>query len=376
MLFVQILLYVVLLTYLGYVIYFIVGWLRTKTQTPIDLDNFPKVSVIIPVRNEEKFIGNLLKDLQRQTYPSDKFDIIVVDDYSNDNTVEVIKQLNFSNVKVVPLHVEGATFAYKKKAITTGVEHSNAELIITTDGDCRMGPQWLSSIVSFYTSTNFKLISSPVAFHEEKNWYEKVQTVEFQYLIGVGASCIKNGMPSTCNGANLAYTKELFSEIHGFEGIDDIAFGDDELLLHKIYKKYPDGIGFNKNFDATVYTYAKSNLSDFIEQRKRWAKKNANYFDIRLLIMVSVIFLLNIFLLIATPFAFYYTEIKVFLLIAFPVKTVFDGIFMYMLLNFFKKGKFIVYAPIVQFLYAFYFIYIGIVGNLESTYLWKGRKVI
>lgn len=376
MLIIQILLYAILVLYLGYVIYFVIGWQRTKTEVEIKPIAFPKVSVIIPVRNEEKYIADLLRDLQDQTYPMDCFDVIVIDDYSTDRTVEIIKELNFPNVKVVPLVIESETYAYKKKAITTGVEHSNAEVIVTTDGDCRMGPNWLMSIVSFYSKNNYKLISSPVAFHKEKNWYEKIQSVEFQYLIGVGASCIRNGMPSTCNGANLAYTKELFSEIHGFEGIDDIAFGDDELLLHKIYKQYPDGIGFNKNFDATVYTYAKSNLTDFIEQRKRWAKKNANYFDNRLLIMVAIIFLLNCSILISIPFAFFYNEIKMFLFVAIPLKALFDGVFMFMLLNFFKKSKLIVYAPLVQFFYVFYFIYIGIVGNLASTYQWKGRKVI
>lgn len=376
MLIVQAILFLILLLYIGYVVYFIIGWLRTPTQKTHNLHTFPTVSIIIPVRNEEKYIENLLKDIQAQNYPKDKFDVIVIDDYSTDNTVRIIEKLNIPNVKVIPLYVDGEIYAYKKKAITTGVENSNSELIITTDGDCRMGPNWISSIVSFYANHNYKLISSPVAFHEEKNWYEKIQTVEFQYLIGVGASCIRNGMPSTCNGANLSYTRELFTEIHGFEGIDDIAFGDDELLLHKIYKEYPDGIGFNKNIEATVYTYAKPNLSEFVEQRKRWAKKNANYFDNRLMIMVAVVFLINAALLLAFPFAFFYDEIKQFLLIAIPAKVIFDGIFMYLLLNYFKKRKFIIYAPIVLFFYVFYFVYLAIIGNMGSTYQWKGRKVI
>lgn len=374
--FIQIILYAILLAYLSYVCYFIIGWLRTPTQHLKDLIRFPKVSVIIPVRNEEKYIEALLADIHLQTYPKEYFDVIIVDDYSTDNTVEVIRRLGYSNVKVIPLHLEEETFAYKKKAITTGVNYSSAELIITTDGDCRMGPNWISSIVSYYNTHQHKLISSPVSFHQEKKWYEKIQTVEFQYLIGVGAACMKNGMPSTCNGANLAYTKELFEEIHGFEGIDDIAFGDDELLLHKIYKQYPDAIGFNKSKEAIVYTYAKQNLSDFIEQRKRWAKKNANYFDNRLLVMVSIIFLLNALLLLAFPFSFFYPEIKNYLITAALSKIIFDGFFMFITLKFVNKRKYIFYTLHVLFFYIFYIIYIGIIGNTESTYQWKGRKVI
>ena len=376
MLIINYILYGILALYISYVIYFIIGWLRTKTfniQTP---DKFRTVSIIIPVRNEEKHIEKLLRNIQSQSYPADKFDIIVIDDYSTDNTVSIIKSLNIPNVKIVPLKVEGEIYAYKKMAITTGVNNSNAELIVSTDGDCSMDQHWLSSIVSFYTSNSFKLISSPVAFHQEKNWFEKIQTVEFQYLIGVGASCMRNGMPSTCNGANLAYTRELFHEINGFEGIDDIAFGDDELLLHKVYKHYPNAIGFNKNRNSIVYTYAKSNLNEFVEQRKRWAKKNANYFDKRLMAMVLSVFLMNAALFFAIPFSFFYSDIKIFLIISFMLKLVFDGIFMIMLLNFFEKTRYILYAPVVLFLYIFYFIYLGIIGNVGTTYQWKGRKVI
>lgn len=376
MLIINYILYSILAIYITYVIYFIIGWLRTKTINTQAPKYFPTVSIIIPVRNEGKHIEKLLRNIKAQTYPADKFDVIVIDDYSTDNTVEIIESLNIPNVRVIPLKVEGQIYAYKKMAITTGVNNSKAELIVSTDGDCSMDQHWLSSIVSFYTSNSFKLISSPVAFHQEKNLFEKIQTVEFQYLIGVGASCMRNGMPSTCNGANLAYTRELFHEINGFEGIDDIAFGDDELLLHKVYKHYPNRIGFNKNRNSIVYTYAKSNLIEFVEQRKRWAKKNANYFDKRLMAMVLSVFLINLALFIAIPFSFFYSEIKELLLISFLIKLVFDGIFMYILLNFFGKTRYVIYAPIVIFLYIFYFIYLGIIGNIGTTYQWKGRKVI
>jgi cellulose synthase/poly-beta-1,6-N-acetylglucosamine synthase-like glycosyltransferase len=91
-----------------------------------------------------------------------------------------------------------------------------------------------------------------VVFFEEKSYFERLQTLEFLYLIGLGAATIGNKKPSTCNGANLAYTKEVFEELKGFQGIDDLASGDDELFLHKVAAKYPDKIGFCKSFDALV----------------------------------------------------------------------------------------------------------------------------
>ena len=107
MLIVYYILYGILALYIAYVLYFIIGWLRTSTKTDFSPNRFPTVSVIIPVRNEEKHIEKLLRSIQAQTYPADKFDVIVIDDYSTDNTVSIIHSLNIPNVKVVPLKVEG-----------------------------------------------------------------------------------------------------------------------------------------------------------------------------------------------------------------------------------------------------------------------------
>ena len=94
------------------------------------------------------------------------------------------------------------------------------------------------------------MLSSPVQYSEEKTFFERLQTLEFLYLIGLGAAGIGNKKPTTCNGANLAYRKDVFLEMGGFNGIDDLASGDDELLLHKIAEKYADRIGFCKSKEA------------------------------------------------------------------------------------------------------------------------------
>lgn len=107
-----------------------------------------------------------------------------------------------------------------------------------------MGKDWLVTIVAYYEQNDFKMISSPVAYFQEKSFFERAQSLEFLYLIGLGASTIGNDQPSTCNGANLAYEKKAFYEVGGFTGIDDLASGDDELLLHKMAARYGNKIGF------------------------------------------------------------------------------------------------------------------------------------
>jgi cellulose synthase/poly-beta-1,6-N-acetylglucosamine synthase-like glycosyltransferase len=365
-----------LISYLFYVGYFIVGWLRTPSfQSKDKLNKYPTISIIIPVRNEEEHIGKLLTDIQSQTYPEDYIEVLVINDDSTDDTLKVIKELNYSNVKVLDLQVNEKINAYKKRAITLGVQHSSAELIVTTDGDCRVGPHWLMKIVEYYIREDKQLITAPVSYHLQQNWFEKVQTVEFQFLIAAAAACIKNGMPNTCNGANMAYKRELFHEIKGYDGIDNVASGDDEMLLHKVFKKDPSLVGFLKSDEAIVKTFAKSDWRGFIQQRKRWASKSTIFFDYRTSLMLASVFMLNVCLLVALPLAFFFKEFFVFLSVAAVLKFLFDGFLIFQTLRFFSNKKLLPYLLLVEFLYTPYIVFVGIVGNFSSTYIWKGRAV-
>ena len=181
MIVILVVLYLLLFAYLFIVTYFIIGWTRTRVHKPMyNFNRYPTVSIIIPVRNEEDHIGKLLTDIQSQLYPSEYIEVLVIDDDSTDNTVKIIKELNFKNVKVLPLKVDEKINSYKKRAITLGVNNSEAELIVTTDGDCRVSENWISCIVDYYLKEKVQLISAPVSYHTEKTWFEKIQTIEFQ----------------------------------------------------------------------------------------------------------------------------------------------------------------------------------------------------
>ena len=129
-------------------------------------------------------------------------------------------------------------------------------------------------LFGYYETFSPVMISSPVTYFEETSLFERMQTLEFYSLIGTGAAFIGNKRASTCNGANLAYRKDVFYEVGGFKGIDDLASGDDELLLQKVAERYPGEIGFLKLYDAVVFTHAKHTLQSFIQQRRRWASKS------------------------------------------------------------------------------------------------------
>jgi cellulose synthase/poly-beta-1,6-N-acetylglucosamine synthase-like glycosyltransferase len=245
---------IVCLAYLLLLFYFIWGWSKLRDYKPGKKTANIFFSIIVPARNEGKNITTTLQDLISQNYPLDLFEIIVVDDQSTDGTTRLVKNFQENNtdsgpkIKLIRLEDPGQTgfYAYKKRAIETGIKESNGSWILTTDADCRRGANWLNTIASFIEEKDPYFISAPVLFHNEKGFFGKIQSLEFLSLIGIGAACIANRTPNLCNGANLGYRKDIFNECQGYSGIDFIASGDDELMMHKISEKYPDKMDFIK----------------------------------------------------------------------------------------------------------------------------------
>lgn len=355
---------------------FITGWHKLKV---FKFDGTPaktKVSIIIAARNEELLIGKTIDDILAQDYNNDLMEVIVIDDHSTDKTSEIILSYADKGVKLITLNEANAINSYKKKAIQTAIGEATGTLIITTDADCRMNKNWLKTIVNCYEVNGYKMMSSPVAYFEEKSFFEKLQTLEFSYLIGLGASTIGNNNPSTCNGANLAYEKDAFFEVGGFTGIDDLASGDDELLLHKMAAIYDRKIGFLKSLDATVYTHAKPTLREFIQQRKRWASKTTKYKDKVVMILGASIWLFNVSMLLNALLAiiFPYGESIYFLALQLLIKVFVEMIFLASVTKFFRRKALLFLLPILNPLHILYFVYIGIAGN-SGKYDWKGRTV-
>jgi len=362
------------LVYVFLVLSFVRGWHKLIYFIPQKSLPKTKVSIIVAARDEELNIGKTIDDLIAQKYPKALTEIIIIDDHSEDKTAEIVLSYTDKNVKLIKLNEDSALNSYKKKAIQTAIGTCSGDLIITTDADCRMGENWLATIVELYEKQDYKMISSPVAYFQERNLFERLQSLEFLYLIGLGASTIGNKSPSTCNGANLAYEKNTFYEVGGFQGIDDLASGDDELLLHKIAAKYPDKIGFLKNREAIVYTHAKENLSSFIQQRKRWASKSTRYKNKAIIVLGVFVWIFNLSIFtnfIAGLF------LPGFLIISFYqllVKMILESLFLWNVTGFAKRRSLMILIPVLNVLHILYIIYIGIAGN-SGKYNWKGRMV-
>jgi cellulose synthase/poly-beta-1,6-N-acetylglucosamine synthase-like glycosyltransferase len=364
-----------------------------------------RISVLVPARNEEKNIGNCLQSLFSQSYPKDLYQVIVIDDHSTDGTVTRVHAFRgetarpgenlypVSNLLCLSLNAEpagsGPVKAHKKFAIEAGIRAATGELIVTTDADCLFQPGWLQMMAGFYEQTGAKFIAAPVKITEEpqaiatktKNgrrgahsFLSIFQTLDFITLQGITGAAVHRKFHSMCNGANLAYEKQAFLEVGGFSGIDGIPSGDDMLLMHKIYKKYPGRVFYLKNHQAIVSTGPETTWKGFVNQRVRWASKADQYDDKRIFWVLLMVYLVNLLFAALVMASFWNSRYLWLLLVLILIKTMMEYPFVRTVAGFFDQERLMPYFPLMQPFHILYTIVIGWLGKFGS-YRWKERKI-
>lgn len=386
-LFFLIIVVLLLLSYILLILYYKAGWMQLPSFTSTNKELHTKITVIVPARNEERTIGNCLTSILQQNYPQQLFEVIVIDDFSEDNTAAVVNSYNNSNVKLFSLGnyiTANETQSYKKKAIELAIQQATGELIVTTDADCVVLPNWLNTIAAFYEKTQAAFIAMPVVIKPATGFIGIFQSLDFMMLQGITAASVHKKFHSMCNGANLAYTKQAFTAVNGFKGIDNIASGDDMLLMHKIYKQYPQKVFFLKSKEVIVQTLPVNTVAEFFNQRIRWASKADKYDDKRIFAVLLVIYLFNVLLLLLPnmalvknyqlPIINYSLSIAAAWLVLLLCKTVAELFFLIPVARFFSMPHLLWWFPLMQPFHIIYTVIAGWLGKF-GTYKWKGRKV-
>ncbi|CAL1520818.1 glycosyltransferase [Chitinophaga sp. MM2321] len=367
---------------LGYgvlMLWYSLGWKRLQkfTVTPQQLGS-TRVTVIIPARNEADNLPALLAALQQQTYSTALLEVIIIDDFSTDDTAGVISRFPAANIHLLQLkdhlNVEERLNSYKKKAIEIAISQAQGDLIVTTDADCVMGPRWIETIVQFYEVNRPKFIAAPVSFYKEQNFFKKLQSLDFMTMQGITGAAAQLRAGTMCNGANLAYEKEAFYDVGGFTGIDNIASGDDMLLMYKIYSAYPDGVMYLKNEDVIVRTLPVDTLKDFMNQRIRWSSKADKYEDKRITWVLLLVYLFNACLLAMGIIALVAPIWWPWFLIMMLLKITMELYFLLPVARFFHKTEMLAWFIPGQLFHIPYIVIAGWLGKFGS-YQWKGRQV-
>jgi cellulose synthase/poly-beta-1,6-N-acetylglucosamine synthase-like glycosyltransferase len=349
------------------------GWKKTKLFSPDEKNFKTRVTVIIPARNEEKNILTCLNSISQQNFPKLLTEVIVVDDHSEDDTFSIVSEWAVQqsvSVKIISL----TTGTGKKNAINEALKTATGELIVSTDADCMMTHDWLSTIVSRYEIFSPDMIAGMVSLSDESIFLSRFQLLELAGLTAIGTAGIYFHHPFLCNGANLAYTKNIFEESGGYDLSKESSSGDDTMLLLHIAKKNPRAIHFLKSHKAIVTTSPSSSWTKLMQQRKRWGSKviaQGNILAIAISFMVFLFHCAVVASLILSLFGIESWKIPAMLLF---LKIFSEFILLSDVLSFYQKKISVATIILSQLLYI-PFLIIAVLISQSGKYDWKGRKV-
>ena len=262
--------YFIIILYLFFIIWLLNGYKNVIKEDKINSDFTPFVSVIIAAKNEEKNLETLFEFLLSQIYRN--YEIIVVNDKSSDDSESILKQFSkqHNNISYITIENTPKEWSSKKWAIYNGILAAKGEIIIQTDADCYMSNKWISLMVNPFDNHEVGFVSSLTpTFYPQNNLFRHLFLMDSIAQDMFSGYSIGQELTISCNARSIAYRKKYFLEINGYNDINHIESGDDDLLLQKFSTLSDGKIKFIFNFNAIVVSDPPKSIKEFLNQRIR-----------------------------------------------------------------------------------------------------------
>jgi biofilm PGA synthesis N-glycosyltransferase PgaC len=243
-------------------------WPKKRTKD-YSSDFFPKVTLLIPFRNELENIESLAEELSKLTYPDLR--ILLLDDQSEDGSLSLFKEKfkTDSRIHIIPSDGIG-----KKRAIEIGVQAAEGDLILCSDADCSYPKKWIERMVGPFIDPKIQLVAGPVVSASQNNFFQRFQQIEWSSILLLTQFFFSHQQPLMCSGANLAYRRQAFQSVEPYGQNLQFLSGDDEFLLKKIAARYgKESCIYLPFIGNLVFTQPQKSFSDMLNQRIRWAGK-------------------------------------------------------------------------------------------------------
>lgn len=349
------------------------GWRRSSMLLDEEAKTKRFISVVISYRNEALSIPLALDAIRQLDYPAHQFEVIWVNDHSEDHSEELLMKLIGTETRfkllALPEGIQG-----KKQAITLGVKQAKGEVIAITDADCQVPVRWLHRINQAFEQQHAKMVFGGVRISDNKTLFSGLQAMEFAGLVGSAASTVGLGFFSMCNGANLAFLKTVFVEVDGYTGNMQIPSGDDEFLARKILKVYPSAIQFVGFPDGVVATHPLPRLNDFMQQRIRWAGKWRHNPSLKTRLLALFVFGFQVAFLTMIGAALSGNMNEQLAAVLLGSKMVLESVYLLEVSRFLNSTWRWTLFVLLQFIYPVY-VLSTVVLSQTGTYHWKGRKL-
>ncbi len=360
-------LFTILAIYVISISLLVYGFLKIKKYQKQDLEPKTSFTIIVPFRNEKENLPILLESFSKLNYPTDLFEVILVDDSSNERF-----QVSIVNYQLSIIDNIRKSNSPKKDAITTAMQKVKTDWVITTDADCIVPENWLLTFDHYIQKNKVSMLAGAVTYDCQNSFLHHFQQLDLTSLQGatIGSFGLNKGF--MCNGANFAYTKSLFERLNGFDGNNKIASGDDVFLLQKAAERFPNEVHYLKAQEAIVVTKPTETWKALFYQRVRWAAKTSSYKSTFGKFLGLIVFFGNLTLVISFFFVFLgIIDYPILVLFAF-FKFIIDFGLLFITNHFLTETR-IKSLLLSSLLYPFFSSAVALY-SLFGSYEWKDRQ--
>ncbi|HHJ52449.1 MAG TPA: glycosyltransferase [Caldithrix abyssi] len=327
----------------------------------------PTVSVVVAAKNESARLLPLLRSLEKLEYPPDRYEVIFVDDASNDDTPQILANAaqDKPNWRFLRVEQQSDKFHAKKTALATGVRAAKGEVIFVTDADCRVPPKWLSAMAArFDPQTAMVLGYSPL---ENKTGFLD-KWLKFDNLFSAVTVMAPTvwGFPISSVGRNMAFRKSAYEQIGGYEALTRFKSGDDIHLTERMRDHRVGKIKACVHPDAFVYTQPPETGREIIFQQIR---KNSKILDKSPISAGFSVLLFAAYLLFYTLPLFDAGYLTLWAVV-FGAKFLLEFVDLTVAARTFRVTELVPWFPLFQIVYPFYVMVLGLIGFLH-LYRWK-----
>lgn len=345
----------------------LIGFVRQKNR-PYPSPTTPplKISVIIPVRNEETYIEACVQSLLHQNYKHEDYEIIIVNDHSTDQTIPLLTAMTSPLIRALHLKDKSG----KKEALRYGIKKAQHDIIVTTDADCQAPVDWLKTIAATLNE-DADMLLGPISFKSEVGFLNAFQQLDMMAMQAAEFGGLHFYQPILNNAANLSFKKDKYLQVKGYDNYKTPS-GDDVFLLEKFNANQFLITGVLKN-DFVVETAPTHKTKELLNQRVRWASKSKFYQNKILIFYALTIVFQNLIQLFIYYHVLFIEKFRMIYIILLLTKWLIDFILLFLVATFFKRKSALLYFIPVQLIYPFYIMGVSIASTFMK-YEWKGRK--
>ena len=273
-------------------------WIGIKRLGRCSSTRLYPVSIIIAMKNEMENARTCLEAVMNQNYPQSLLEIIIVDDGSTDETPRILAEYKkkCSFLKILKNESTPENWSQKKFAMSRGIAQSTGEILLFTDADCVPSSGWVRAIVACFEPAVGLVAGFSPLFDATNSLFGKIMLLDSLASSIVAAGSIGLGRAITCTGRNLAYRREVYDQVDGFEKIRERVSGDDDLFLQLVYKMTTWKIAFATTSESVVPCYQTKNLTALVTQKRRHLSAG-KYYLFAVQVMYFLFHVSNLFLI-------------------------------------------------------------------------------